>query len=161
VYRWLIAALLGVDSGSAPQKFCSHIAHTIGIRSGHHAEKAGSIRRGINYLRLVQTGSDDLNRSRERYQFLNLNSFLQGRKLKSVMSRKADPNRDSDPEHELHVARYLAVAFIAQGHGIGMDYARKKYAHMPGGSFWVDIARQVIAHMVNRGGQPEFIMTIQ
>jgi hypothetical protein len=77
------------------------------------------------------------------------------------MARKVDPNRDSDQEHELHVARYLAVAFIAQSHGIGMDYARKKYAHMPVGSFWVDIARQVIAHMADRGGQPEFSTTIQ
>ena len=77
------------------------------------------------------------------------------------MARKADPNRDSDLEHELHVARYLAVAFIAQSQGIGMDYARKKYAHMPVGLFWVDIARQVIAHTTKSGGQPEFSATIQ
>jgi hypothetical protein len=96
-----------------------------------------------------------------RYHAASARREIQGRKLKSVMPRKADPNRDSDLEHELHVARCLAVAFIAQSHGIGMDYARKKYAHMPVGSFWVDIARQVIAHMSKRGGQAEFSTTIQ
>jgi hypothetical protein len=29
------------------------------------------------------------------------------------------------------------------------------------GSFWVDIARPVIAHMSKLGGQPEFSATIQ
>jgi hypothetical protein len=29
------------------------------------------------------------------------------------------------------VARYFAVAFIAPSHGIGMDYARKKYGEVP------------------------------
>ena len=79
------------------------------------------------------------------------------------MARKANPEPDPnrDLQHELQVARYLASAFIAQSHGIGMDYAHKKYAHMPVGSFWIDIARQVIAHMANRGGQPEFSTTIQ
>jgi hypothetical protein len=46
-------------------------------------------------------------------------------------------------------------------HERGMDYARKKYADMPVGSFWVDIARQVIAHMSKRGGQPDFTAMIQ
>jgi hypothetical protein len=81
------------------------------------------------------------------------------------MARKADselgPERDSNLEHELQVARYLASAFIAQSHGIGMDYARKKYAHMPVGAFWVDIARQVIAHAAQGGVQPESSTTIQ
>jgi hypothetical protein len=81
------------------------------------------------------------------------------------MARKADhgldPKRDSKLEHELQVARYLASAFIAQSHGIGMDYARTKYADVPVGAFWVDIARQVITHMSKRGGQPEFSTTIQ
>jgi hypothetical protein len=90
---------------------------------------------------------------------------LQGRKLKSVMARKAgddlDPNRDSELKHELLVARYLAWAFVAQSHGIGMDYARKKYADVPVGAFWVDIARQVIAHMSKRGGQSHLVATIQ
>jgi hypothetical protein len=81
------------------------------------------------------------------------------------MARKADPEldpkRDSKLEHELQVARYLASAFIAQSHGIGMDYARKKYADVPVGSFWVDIARQVIAHMAKGDRQPEISPTIQ
>jgi hypothetical protein len=81
------------------------------------------------------------------------------------MARNADheidPKRDSELEHELQVARYLASAFIAQSHGIGMDYARKKYAHVPVSSFWVDIARQVIAHMAKAGAQPAFSSTIQ
>jgi hypothetical protein len=81
------------------------------------------------------------------------------------MARKAndelDPNRDSKRQHELQVARYLASAFIAQSHGIGMDYARKKYAHEPVGAFWIDIARQVIAHATESGGQPDFNATIQ
>jgi hypothetical protein len=42
-----------------------------------------------------------------------------------------------------------------------MDYARKKYADVPVGAFWIDIARQVIAHMSKRGEQPEFSATIQ
>jgi hypothetical protein len=74
---------------------------------------------------------------------------------------EVDPKRASKLEHELQVARYLASAFIAQSHGIGMDYARKKYAHMPVGAFWVDIARQVIAHTAKGGGQPDFSATIQ
>jgi hypothetical protein len=81
------------------------------------------------------------------------------------MARKADheldPNRDSKLEHELQVARYLASAFIAQSHGIGMDYARKKYAHMPVGAFWRDIARRVIDHTAKTGGRPDFSATIQ
>jgi hypothetical protein len=81
------------------------------------------------------------------------------------MARRVDhelnPKRDSKLEHELHVARYLASAFIAQSHGIGMDYARKKYADVPVGSFWVDIARQVIAHMSKGSGQPEISAMIQ
>ena len=39
------------------------------------------------------------------------------------MARKVNPELDSnrDLEHERQLARYLAVAFIAQSHGIGMD----------------------------------------
>ncbi len=35
------------------------------------------------------------------------------------------PKRDSQLDHELQVAQYLAVAFIAQSHSIGMDYAAR------------------------------------
>ena len=45
------------------------------------------------------------------------------------MARKANPELDSDRdlEHELQVARYLAVAFIAQSHGIGDSPTARKY----------------------------------
>ena len=43
-------------------------------------------------------------------------------------------NHETEPE--LKLAQYLASAFIAYRHGIGMEYARKKYAHMPVGPFW-------------------------
>jgi hypothetical protein len=69
------------------------------------------------------------------------------------MAGRANPDRDSDRDvdHELQVARYLAVAFIAQ---IPRDGLRsKRYAQMPVGSFWLDIARQVIAHMSLRWAQ--------
>jgi len=35
---------------------------------------------------------------------------------------------DSKPDPEMKLARYLASAFIAYSHGIGMVYARKKSA---------------------------------
>jgi len=41
-----------------------------------------------------------------------------------------------------------------------MDYARKKYADVPVGSFWVDIARQVISHVSKRAGQQDFTAMI-
>ena len=52
---------------------------------------------------------------------------------------------DSKPDPEMKLARYLASAFVAYSHGIGMDYARKKYAHMPVGPFWIEVARMVSA----------------
>ncbi len=48
---------------------------------------------------------------------------------------------DSKPEPEMQLARYLASAFIAYSQGIGMDYARKKYAHMPVGPLWISRSR--------------------
>jgi hypothetical protein len=35
---------------------------------------------------------------------------------------------DSKPDPEMKLARYMASAFIAYSQGIGMDYARNKYA---------------------------------
>jgi hypothetical protein len=40
-------------------------------------------------------------------------------------------------------------------------YARKKYAHMPLGEFWIDIARQVITCAAKTDGQPNFSAAIQ
>lgn len=52
---------------------------------------------------------------------------------------------DSKPDADITLARYLASAFIAYIHGIGMDYARKKYADMPVGPFWIEVAEIVRA----------------
>ena len=56
--------------------------------------------------------------------------------------------RPPDPDHELHVARYLSAAYV---HGQGMDYTRKKYADMPVGKFWLEVARLVIEGMAMAG----------
>ena len=53
--------------------------------------------------------------------------------------------KESKPDPEMRLARYLASAFVAYSHGIGMDYAHKKYAHMPVGPFWIEVARLVSA----------------
>jgi hypothetical protein len=79
---------------------------------------------------------------------------IQGRKLKSVMARKANSKSDQ----EMEVARYLASAFIAYSHGTGMDYARKKYAHMPVGPFWLEVARMVIAGTSGAGENAAFVV---
>ena len=56
---------------------------------------------------------------------------------------------------EVQLGRNLAAAFIATSHGIGLDYARKKYADQPVGEYWIALARTVIADMSNRPTQPE------
>ena len=58
---------------------------------------------------------------------------------------------EPDPERELQVARYLSAAYVAYVHGQGMDYTRKKYADMPVGTFWLEIARLVIEGMAMAG----------
>jgi hypothetical protein len=42
---------------------------------------------------------------------------------------------DSKPDPEMKPARYLVSEFVAYSDYIGMDHARKKYAHMPVGPF--------------------------
>ena len=49
------------------------------------------------------------------------------------------------------MARHLSAAYVAYVHGQGMDYTRKKYAHMPVGRFWLDVARLVIEGMALEG----------
>ena len=49
--------------------------------------------------------------------------------------------RKSDPERELLVARYLSAAYVAYVAGQGMDHTRKKYADVPVGEFWLEVAR--------------------
>jgi len=65
---------------------------------------------------------------------------------------------DSKPDPETILARYLASAFIAYSQGIGMDYARKKYAHMPVGPFWIDVARMVSAGAAQANERTAFIV---
>ena len=65
---------------------------------------------------------------------------------------------DSKPDPELKLARYLASAFIAYSHGIGMDYARKKYAHMPVGPFWIEVARMVSAGAAQANERAAFMV---
>ena len=52
------------------------------------------------------------------------------------------------------LARNLAVAFITTRQGIGLDYARKTYAHEPVGEFWISVARMVLDHLVGGFGKP-------
>jgi hypothetical protein len=58
---------------------------------------------------------------------------------------------DSRLAYEQELARNLATAFIATEQGIGLDYARKKYADQPLGEFWISLALMVIEHLGNRG----------
>ena len=70
------------------------------------------------------------------------------------MAKKAE----SKPDPETQLARYLASAFIAYSHGIGMDYALKKYAHMPVGPLWIEFARMVSAGAAQTNEQAAFIV---
>ena len=65
---------------------------------------------------------------------------------------------DSKPDPETKLARYLASAFIAYGQGIGMDYARKKYAHTPVGPFWIDVTHMISAGNTPANERPAFIV---
>ena len=58
-----------------------------------------------------------------------------------------------DDNQEVQLGRNLAAAFIATCHGIGSDYARKKYASQPVGEYWIALARKVIADLSNRSHQ--------
>lgn len=58
------------------------------------------------------------------------------------------------PSQEEVLGRNLAAAFIATQAGIGLDYARKKYAHEPVGEFWISLARMVIEHLAKHGALP-------
>ena len=49
-----------------------------------------------------------------------------------------------DPDDVLRVSQYFAAAYTASVLGQGMDYTRKKYAHVPVGDFWLEIAKLVI-----------------
>lgn len=65
------------------------------------------------------------------------------------------------PSEEEVLGRNLAAAFVATRQGIGLDYARKKYAHGPVGEFWMSLARMVIDHLVTNAIPRRRTPTIQ
>ena len=71
----------------------------------------------------------------------------------------AKPRTLDNEENQL--ARNLAAAFIATCHGIGLDYARKKYAGEPVGEYWVALARKVTADLSKSLAVPDRTLTIQ
>ena len=77
-----------------------------------------------------------------------------GRKRKAISICVApEPQRPIAPQEEV-LGRNLAAAFIATQHGIGLDYARKKYAHQAVGEFWISLARMVIEHLAKQPSLP-------
>ncbi len=62
---------------------------------------------------------------------------------------------------EAPLARNLAAAFIATCHGIGLDYARKKYAAELVGEYWIALARKVTADLIKSPLEPQRTPTIQ
>jgi len=67
----------------------------------------------------------------------------------------------SKEDQAVHLGRNLAAAFIATCHGIGVDYARKKYADEPVGEYWIALARKVTADMGKSAARPDRISSIQ
>ena len=68
------------------------------------------------------------------------------RARKTLPVRTEPESKRPIPLQEQVLGRNLAAAFIAAPHGIGLDYARKKYAHEPVGEFWISLARIVVEH---------------
>jgi hypothetical protein len=71
------------------------------------------------------------------------------------------PPEQEDPDVQL--GRNLAAAYIAGSHGIGLDYARKKYAGQPVGNYWVELARKIAAdvHQRHEGVLPPATFRVQ
>ena len=67
----------------------------------------------------------------------------------------------AEEDQEVQLGRNLAAAFIATCHGIGLDYARKKYADEPVGQYWITLGRKVTADMIKRAIEPDRRSTIQ
>ena len=65
-----------------------------------------------------------------------------------------------EEDQDVQLGRNLAAAFIATCHGIGLDYARKKYGGQPVGQYWIALARKVAKDMSTRAIEPERIPTI-
>jgi hypothetical protein len=76
------------------------------------------------------------------------------RARKTLPARVAPEPKRPVPSEEEVLGRNLAAAYIAMQHGIGMDYARKKYADEPAGEFWISVARMVIDQLTMRPVQP-------
>jgi hypothetical protein len=72
------------------------------------------------------------------------------------MAKLRTADNEEDP-----LARNLAAAFIATCHGIGLDYARKKYAGEPVGEYWIALARKVTADLIKSPVEPQHTPTIQ
>src|SRR6266849_6333107 len=66
------------------------------------------------------------------------------------MAKLRTVDNEEDP-----LARNLAAAFIATCHGIGLDYARKKYAGEPVGEYWIALARKVNADLSKSPLEPQ------
>jgi hypothetical protein len=64
-----------------------------------------------------------------------------------------------DPDVQL--GRNLAAAFIATTHGIGLDYARRKYAGEPVGQYWIELARRITSELSMRDAGQERSFTVQ
>ena len=69
--------------------------------------------------------------------------------------------RAEDDSQEVQLGRNLAAAYIAACQGIGLDYARKKYAGQPVGEYWIALAHRVITDVSQRSAQPQPTHTIQ
>ena len=69
------------------------------------------------------------------------------------------PRAVDNEENQLE--RNLAPAFIATCHGIGLDYARKKYAGEPVGEYWITLARKVTADLSKSRLEPQRTPTQQ
>jgi hypothetical protein len=78
------------------------------------------------------------------------------RPRKTLPIRNAPEEKRPIRSQEEVLGRNLAAAFIATQQGIGLDYARKKHAHEPVGTFWVSLARMVIDHVAEHSALPPF-----
>ncbi|HET6207553.1 MAG TPA: hypothetical protein VFD98_12145 [Terracidiphilus sp.] len=76
------------------------------------------------------------------------------RPRKTVLLHAGPESKPEIPNQEQVLGRNPAAAFIATQHGIGLDYARKKYAHEPVGAFWVSLARMVLDHLAQHPSMP-------
>ena len=61
--------------------------------------------------------------------------------------------RSTDIDEEVRLAQNLSAAFTATRENIGIDYARKKYAHEPVADYWVAVARMVTEDLIMRPGR--------